>query len=97
MLTLQVKKLPAKKNDTNSHGKCNKKFLCHNRTDIIEAKIVRILKSEKEMNSDSLFAEVKNKLNNIFTVERELYDTCINKLNEKEYLYLDSSKIKYIP
>lgn len=98
-LTLQVKKLPPNNNQRKSVNKCDKESVCFTRMDIIEAKIVRILKSEKEMNSDSLFAEVKNKLTNKFTLDKEFYDKCVINLSEKEYLSLDStnSTIKYIP
>lgn len=97
-LTLQVKKLPPNKNNQKSN-KSQEESLCFSRKDIIDAHIIRFLKSEKEMCNQNLFEKIKLKLSNKFTVEEELYNKCVLGLQEKEYLILDStnSTIKYIP
>ena len=97
-LTLQVRKLPP--NNVNKNNSKNKsKELCFPRVDIVEAQIVRVLKSKKQIEKALLFNDIKLKLSNKFTVDEELYNKCITNLNEKEYLQIDSNNttIKYIP
>ena len=96
-LTLQVRKLPPNKVANNSKNKS--KELCFPRVDIVEAQIVRVLKSKKQIEKALLFNDIKLKLSNKFTVDEELYNKCITNLNEKEYLQIDSNNttIKYIP
>lgn len=94
-LKLQIKKVPEKKDKS----KKSNNSICFQRSDIVEAYIVRYLKSNKESDKETIYNYIAEKLRNKFTVNRELYDKCIDSLNEKEYLSIDSSnsQIKYIP
>ena len=98
-ITLQVKKLPAAEKKNEKSNKSQEESLCFPRKHIIEAQIIRFLKSEKEICNKNLLEKIKEKLINKFTVEEDLYNKCVLGLQEKEYLIIDSSNsiIKYIP